>query len=67
MARSTVEYSRSVDPAKRQDIERKVAQARDQLTMHAEESQRLSKIEHEIQREHREYKDAFVSVQSASR
>jgi hypothetical protein len=30
--------------------------------MHAEEARRLSEIEREVQREHQEYKVAFVSV-----
>jgi len=51
-----------VDPAARHNIERRIAQGRDQLVLHGEEARRLGEIDHEIQREHREYKAASVGV-----
>ncbi len=43
-------------------MELKIGEARDKLAMCAEETRRLGDIEREIQREHNEYKVAFVSV-----
>ncbi|KAH9983439.1 hypothetical protein BJV74DRAFT_797421 [Russula compacta] len=47
------------DAGARHNTERRILQGRDQLALLAEEARRLGEIERQIQREHKEYKDAF--------
>ncbi|KAI0290728.1 P-loop containing nucleoside triphosphate hydrolase protein [Russula brevipes] len=51
-----------VDPAARQNLERRINQGRDQLALHAEEVRRLGEIDRDIQREHTEYKGALDAL-----
>ena len=51
----------TVDPTARQNIERRIAQGRDQLALCAEEGRRLGDLDREIKREQNAHKEAVVS------
>ena len=51
-----------VDHAARQNIERRIAQGRDQLALCAEEGQRLGELDREIKKEQQAHKLAMVSL-----
>jgi hypothetical protein len=51
-----------VDPAARQNIERRIAQGREQLALCAEEGQRLGELDREIKSEQQAHKVAMVSL-----
>lgn len=53
---------RTVDPAARQTIERRIAQGRDQLASCADEGRRLGELDREIKSEQHAYKEATVSL-----
>lgn len=50
-----------MDPAARQNVERTIAQGRDQLVLCAEEGRRLGELDREIKKEQNEYKAAMVN------
>ncbi|KAI9442797.1 P-loop containing nucleoside triphosphate hydrolase protein [Lactarius psammicola] len=53
-----------VDPAARQNIERRIAQGRDQLASCTEEGQRLGELDREIKREQNAYKESMDKLRA---